>query len=282
MQILDKDISELSIGIIGGNGQMGKLFAKFLGTICPNIIVSDLLKKTKYNNISLTEQADIVIISVPILKTTEVIKEILPSTRKKQILMDLTSIKSFPIKAMLKGKSEVIGLHPMFGPGVKKLQTIVMCAARTNHSQQINDLFTKLGATVETSTAANHDKIMAYIQVMLHFHTILMGNMLSTIKPDLGEIKKYMSPVYRLEFNIISRIFSQNPDLYGPILKLNPFTEKIMKSFTNQTEKLINNILDKDLKKFNHDFLKTRKFLGDSCQKAMEESTKVIDYLYSL
>lgn len=280
MKIFNKDISELTIGIIGGKGKMGALFAKFLKPQCKKILISDL--NTEIGNKELVGKSDIIIISVPILATKSIIKDITNHTHSKQILMDLTSLKVFPTEEMKKGKAEVIGLHPMFGPSVSKLQTIVMCPVRTKHSKEIEFLFKKIGAQIKISTPKNHDKMMAHIQVMLHFHTILMGNMIRKSKVDIKEITPYMSPVYRLEFNIISRIFSQEANLYGPILTLNPFSKKIMKNFQELTKNLAKTINEKNLAEFNREFLKTRKFLGENSLKAAAESSKIIDYLYSL
>ena len=83
------------------------------------------------NNIDLAKESDVLIFSVPMKEVSKVIKEVLPYTRKDQLLMDVTSIKEDPINLMLKSKASVIGLHPMFGK-VKSLQgkTIIIVPSR--------------------------------------------------------------------------------------------------------------------------------------------------------
>ncbi|MBU2524218.1 prephenate dehydrogenase/arogenate dehydrogenase family protein [Patescibacteria group bacterium] len=282
MNLKNKKNSDITIGLIGGSGQMGSLFAPLFKKQQFKIIISDL--KTKLTNEELVKNSDIVIITVPILKTEQIIKEILPHTRKDQILMDFTSLKTFPVKQMLKSKSEVIGLHPMFGPGVKDIkgQTIVMCPARTTNEKFIESIFNKLGANIETTTPKKHDEIMSIIQVFTHFHTILMGKTLKDLNIDIKEISKFMSPIYRLEFDIISRIFSQDPDLYGPILMLNPNKNKISRTIKKNTDILKKIMAINDYQSFNKKFLETREYLGEFAKDAMQESNQIIKHLSSI
>jgi len=119
------------IGIIGGNGRMGQLFAEFFVERGIKVLIADL--KTKLSNKDLAKNSDITIISVPIDKTVKVIKEVLPSLKKGSAITDFTSVKECPINEMLKAKNgvEVFGMHPMFGnsnpiPG----QTVLMCPTK--------------------------------------------------------------------------------------------------------------------------------------------------------
>ena len=53
--------------------------------------------------------------------------------RRGGLLMDVTSIKEAPVKAMLEStKASVVGTHPMFGPSVHSLQgqRVVLCLER--------------------------------------------------------------------------------------------------------------------------------------------------------
>lgn len=60
--------------------------------------------------------AGMVIVSVPIHVTEQVIAQ-LPPLPSDCILVDLASVKSGPLQAMLAAHDgPVLGLHPMFGP----------------------------------------------------------------------------------------------------------------------------------------------------------------------
>ncbi|MEK7126727.1 MAG: prephenate dehydrogenase/arogenate dehydrogenase family protein, partial [Patescibacteria group bacterium] len=74
------------IGIIGGNGRMGRLFADFFREKGLKVLISDI--GTKFTNKKLVQESDIVIISVPIDKTIKVIKEVLPYMKATSAIMD--------------------------------------------------------------------------------------------------------------------------------------------------------------------------------------------------
>lgn len=272
MQLFNKPIKDLTVGFIGGKGQMAKLFIPIFKKKGFKTIISD--KGTKLSNKELTKKADIVIITVPIMKTKDVIREIVPYTRKNQILMDFTSLKMEPVNEMLKGKAEVIGLHPMFGPKISTTQNqrIIMCAARTSNKKFIQSLFEKEGLLVHLTTPENHDKIMGVIQVLIHFHSIVLGHTLKHLKVDLKDAENFMSPIYRLEFDVIARIFSQDPDLYGPILMMNPEKHEIIEALKVNTENLANIVECSNQTLFREFFNKTAKYLG----KYSEIASKMI------
>lgn len=262
-----------TVGFIGGEGQMAKVFIPMFKKRGYNVTISDL--KTKKTNIEVTQESDIVIISVPIMRTKDVISEIVPFTRKGQLLMDLTSLKVEPVKEMLKGKAEVIGLHPMFGPNISTTQNqkIIMCPALTTNKKFIQNILEAEGLNVHITTPENHDKMMGVIQVLIHFHSILLGNTLKSLKVDLKEVENFMSPIYRLEFGVIARIFSQDPDLYGPILMQNPEKHEILEALKNNTLNLANIIESSNQTLFKEFFNKTSNYLG----KYSEIASKMIE-----
>ena len=134
-----------TIGIIGGTGKMGAWFEKFFSKEGYHVQVAG--RATSLSIKDCARSSDIVIVSVPIGQTVPVIREVGPLVKEHGLLMDFTSIKNGPVEAMLKySTSAVIGLHPMFGAGVKTLknQTIVICPARPrNYLPWIRDLLVK-------------------------------------------------------------------------------------------------------------------------------------------
>ena len=92
--------------------------------------------------------------------------------KKDSLLMDLTSLKAGPVRAMLEASaSEVIGLHPLFGPGVPSLegQNIVLCRARgTRWLPWVRDIFGRKNANLIEATPERHDEVMAVVQALNH------------------------------------------------------------------------------------------------------------------
>lgn len=270
-----------TIGIIGGKGIMGSFFADVFRKKNFEVLVSD--KKTALSNRELVEKSDIAFFSVPIHETEKVIREILPYTRKNQLLLDFTSLKIMPMHWMLKSKAQVIGLHPMFRPssiGLKN-QTIVMCTGRAEQKniQMVRKWFEEEDATIIEMSAKEHDHLMSIIQVLLHFHTIVLGHTLKKLKIPLAKTIAIASPIYRLELDMIGRIFSQDPLLYAAIEMLNPENKKVIKMLEKETKKLASMIQTKDFKKFTKAFHETSKFLGSFKDQALEEINSLLPKL---
>lgn len=279
LKIMNKKFS--TIGIIGGKGQMAKFFIPIFKKQGFKVIISDIATALSLQDIA--KKSDILIFSVPIHKTVEIIRKTIPFTRKNQILMDFTSLKISPIKEMLKGKSEVIGLHPMFGPTAPNLknQTIIMCPSRTKHKNFVRQIFEREGAKIHEVTPSEHDKSMSIVQVLIHFHSILTGNVIRALDVNIKDILKYASPIYRLELSIIGRIFAQDPMLYGAIETMNPFSSEITKKVLEETIRLKKIIDRKDLEKFKKSFIKTSEFLGEFKKTALKESNQLLNNFIS-
>jgi prephenate dehydrogenase len=267
-----------TIGIIGGKGLIGKFLARFFRSRGFRVLISDI--HTKLSNGELGEKSDAIMISVPIHVTQKVIREIAPFLRPDQLLMDVTSLKVFPVKEMLKSKASVIGLHPMFrpGPGGMKGQIMVMCPARCAVAQKkwLRGLFQKAGATVVEMTTKKHDELMGIVQALIHFHSLVLGMTLRSLKTDLRAIMKVMSPIYRMQFDVVCRIFAQNPELYAHIGMENPETSKTVSHFLKSTKKLRRILSTKDLAAFIGEFGKTARFLGPYSKKALRESDDLL------
>jgi prephenate dehydrogenase len=149
--------------------------------------------------------------------------------------MDLTSLKTEPVKAMLHASSsEVIGLHPLFGPGVDSIDeyTIVLCPARTQAwLDWLRDIFQKQNATIIETTPERHDELMALVQALNHLNSITMGMVLKEWGKDLTELASFTTPMFSIKLEIIKEIFTNNPRLYADIITLNPNIQKVIELY---------------------------------------------------
>ena len=123
----------MKIGIIGGNGSFGQWLVNFFESLGYEVLISDV--GTQLTNEQVVEQSKVVIFSVPISKTVEVIKEMAPFSREGTLWLDITSLKTDAVNAMLKSKASVIGMHPMFKPSSLSMrgQTVVPCLNRPDN-----------------------------------------------------------------------------------------------------------------------------------------------------
>jgi len=267
------------IGIIGGRGQMGRWFAAFFRKEGHKVLIAG--RNTSLRPEELAEKCDVVIISVPIHATLDVIKSIGKHVRKGSLLMDLTSIKSAPVRAMLKySKAQVIGAHPVFGPTVNTIkgQRVVLCPARGRKWMTwLKGLLERNSAKVKITTPENHDKMMSIIQGITHFSSICTGYALKEMGIDVDESIDFTSPIYRLRIGMVGRILNQDPRLYADIEIQNKETIKAVNAYIRSANKLREHIKKKDEMGFVKFFDEAADAFGSFKEEAMDETNYLIE-----
>ena len=242
--------------IIGGTGEMGQWFATFFKNEGYDVWISgrrgrsEIAEKLGVNFTSSPEEiipeCDIVIVSVPIDITSEIIRQTAPIMKTGSLLMDLTSIKKKPVEAMIESAPEgveLLGTHPMFGPSIPSLQgqTFILAPVENRCEKwfpKIQDLLEEHGAHIEIITPQEHDHIVSIVQGLTHFAYITIGATLKELDFDVQGSRRFMSPVYEIMLDFVGRILGQNPWLYAQIQIQNPEIPNVHKAFIEQCEKL--------------------------------------------
>lgn len=268
------------IGIVGGTGKMGTLFVKFFRKNGFKVLISS--RKTVLTNIELAKKSDIVIVSVPLAITIEIINEIAPFVKKDALFTDFSAVKQAPVKAMLKSKASVVGMHPVFGPMVKSFnnQTVVLCPARGRKwFLWLKNLLVKSGFRVKVSTPKEHDTMMAVIQGLTHFTTISLGYALKSLKVDIKKSLEFLSPSYKLIIDTTGRILAQDPEVYTDISFYNEYIKDIIYGYQKSADKILKSIYNEDKKNFRKIFKESSDYLGDYKYKSLEETNYLIEKL---
>jgi len=280
-EIKDEMSGKKVVGIIGGTGQMGIWFRKFFEENGCKVLIAG--RNTKLSHEECAKKSDVVIVSVPISATVDIIQKIGPHVRKDALLMDLTSIKEGPVKAMKRySKSEVVGAHPVFGPSVSSIngQTIVLCKVRGEKwFLWMNALLIKNGARIKITTPKHHDQMMAVIQGVIHFSSITISHTLKELGIDVKESREFSSPIYKLRLDMVGRILNQDPKLYADIEILNPLAKNAIKAYLETSKVLLKIIQKKDSKAFIRYFEEAANYLGDFKKEAEECSNYLIEKL---
>lgn len=262
------------IGIIGGRGKTGSQFAKIFRNKGFKVLIGSR-KGLSYEECA--RRSDIVIVSVPIAVTVNIINKIAKLVKRNGLLADFTSIKGPACKAMKKAKSEVIGMHPMFGPDIKSLkgQVIVLCPVKSRKWLPfINKVFKE--ADLKICSPEEHDKIVAFVQCLIHFHLLALAKTLKDLKFDVKESLEYSTPIYRIETALLGRILSQNPELYADIQMENPIFLKVLNTFEKEVKELKRIVRSKDKNKFIKYFDQASKHFNSIKAKSMKESKYII------
>ena len=279
--------------ILGGTGETGSWFARYFKEKGFNVAVwgpsgkvavaERLGVRYAHDKIKEATESDIVLVSVLVEKTVEVIREVAPRMHAGSLIMDVTSVKSGPVKAMKtyapKGV-EVLGTHPMFGPTMPSLrgQTIILTPVPGKSEKWlpvIQSLFEADGARIEILEADEHDEIMAVVQALTHFAYIGIGAALRALDFDVERSRKFMSPVYEIMIDFVGRILDQNPELYAAIQK-NPKAMKVRQTFVTECMRLCEKTDAGDLEGFKQIMRDAAKHYGGT-HEALERSDRIIN-----
>ena len=285
----------MKIGIIGGSDGLGKtLIYYFRDDFDVTITARDHKKgrnvaeelNVKYieSNTQLAAMSDMLVISVPISNTTSVIKEVAPFMKKNSLMVDVTSIKQEPLKAMKKylpPNVEYIPTHPIFGPRTMELdnQVIVLTAPQKGKwYKKVYDYLKSRNMRVIETTAEHHDYMMSIVQVLTHFSFISTASAMEKLKVDITETEDYESPIYNLMIDMIARISSQNPYLTYNIQTMNENGPKIRNTYAEAAIELRDAIEEKNDEKFVEIAKRATKNMGD-IKNALGRSDKAINAL---
>lgn len=170
----------MSIGIIG-YGRFGKFISNYLVKHF-QVYVYDK-REIKFNSkviisdLKTVASQEIVIIAVSIRNFEEVLKSVKNFVKSGSLVIDVCSIKEYPVKLMKKylpQRVAILSTHPLFGPdSVKKGfkgNKIVVYPVRIGKKRynEIIDFLEGVGLDVVDLDPTKHDQIMAYTQTLLH------------------------------------------------------------------------------------------------------------------
>ena len=270
-----------TIAIIGGEGAMGRRLAEMFRGLGHQVLSADL--GTALSAIEAAQQADVTLIAVPIRATAQVIDAVGPHVPEHGLLMDVTSLKQAPLAQMLRAtRASVLGTHPMFGPGVHTLQgqRVVLCQGRGSAwAEWAEQNLRACGLAVSHASAEEHDRAMAFVQVLTHFQTQVLGLTLARVGGKLEDSLRFTSPAYLIELYVAARHFAQDPALYGPIEMENPRTAEVTDAFRQAAESLEAVLAARDQAAFERLFQEVRAFFGEFSAEATEQGGYLIDRL---
>lgn len=265
--------------IVGGDGAMGRLFASLFRRSGYEVRV---LEPDDWCRAPvLLEDAGLVLVSVPINVTADVIAELGPQLPLDAILADITSRKAEPVAAMLRAHpGPVLGLHPMFGPTVPSLakQVVVDCGGRHHAaSRWILSQLQTWGATVVRATPREHDHTMAVVQALRHFTAFCYGVHLAEEEVDLATVLSLSSPIYRLELAMTGRLFAQDATLYSDIIFGSREGLELAERYLERLQDAVAMYRAGDRQEFRRRFDATRAWFGPLARTFLDESNVLLD-----
>ena len=229
----------MEIGIIGF-GRFGKLLTKYLSEDFKVYVSSrsnkdDDIKKNNGIPASIEEvcSKDVVIPSVPISKFEETLNGIKGVIKDDSLVIDVCSVKEYPVKLMKKmlpEKIEILATHPMFGPDSAaeslKGNKIALCRIRVNDEryEKIKSYLKEKGLIVIETTPEKHDMETAKSLILTHF----IGRALIEFGAKNMEID---TEGYKRLMKILDTVKNDTTQLFEDMNKYNKYSKETRDDF---------------------------------------------------
>ena len=243
---------------------MGKWFSKYFLEKGFEVIGYDSEKQILNKSVTKAQSlvgailsADYVILCIPVKRTPETIRLIAKEMRRDSYLIDISSLKLKTAAALSKIPDKVnpVCIHPMFGPGTKKLkgQNIISIPIRDAKKELAvaKSLFGE--ANFVQIDATEHDKKIAIILGMTHLVNLALANILAK-EENFGLVEKMAGTTFKAQRILTAGIMTESPELIETIIsnpEIRKYAEEIWKDIgrmlilvqENRTEEILKYVL---------------------------------------
>ncbi|HEY9818634.1 MAG TPA: bifunctional chorismate mutase/prephenate dehydrogenase [Candidatus Obscuribacterales bacterium] len=269
------------VTIVGGRGAMGKLFCEQFTATGHTV---SIMEQEDWDRADvLLGQADLVLLCVPLKLTAALARQVGPYLAPHTVLADIASTKVEVMQAMLDShRGPVVGLHPMFGPGVTSLlgQKVVVCEGQQmSQCQWVLDWIEENGGNLIPATPDEHDSMMIAVQAIRFFSNFSLGTFYAEEGIDIERSFEFSSPLYRSEINTISRLVAQDAALYVDILLASDERRAAVGRLVDTYARLAQLIHDGDRAALIAEFEKTRESFRDGAERSLAESNYMLNNL---
>ncbi len=228
----------ISIGIIG-YGNFGKLlaqtFEKFWeGSEIKIFELTEKIDNQKFFKLEEVAQQTLLFPCVPIAKIPEVLALLKEFIKPETTIIDICSVKIFPITSMQKilPNTKIISSHPMYGPD-STFDGQDFCGRKiavwnVSADKEVYELYKKfwenLGVDAIEITPDEHDKLAAFSQAYVHF--------IGKIGQKMG-IKKTAIDTKSFSFlyDSLQMMNSDSEELFRDMMTKNPYAKEMRQKF---------------------------------------------------
>lgn len=266
------------ITVIGAGGKMGQWFTKFFSDNGYEVTGYDAENKVTGKTVIKSDslvgsilQADYVILCTPTRRTPEIIRLIAKEMKRGTYLIEISSQKSKTISALSKMPPKInpICIHPMFGPGTKKIKGKNIISIPVKDAKKeltaAKELFE--GANFVTIDANEHDKKIAVILGLTHLVNLVFANIISKDE-KITLTEKMSGTTFKAQKILSESILTESPELIETIIA-NPEIRKFAEQFWKDIGRLLTAVQEG----------KTEEVVNyvKSCQDRLAENTNLED-----
>lgn len=249
--------------IIGGSGNMGRWFARFLSSqgylieiadpTEPPTDVADCPYYADFQESALDH--DIIVVAASISATNRILHA-LAARKPSGLVFDVGSLKS-PMRSGLRALVEAgvcaTSLHPMFGPSTELLSNrhvVIVDLGVPEANQRARALFDSTMAVQMDMPLDDHDRLMAYVLGLSHAVNIAFFTALAESGETAPKLAQMSSTTFDNQLAIARRVAEENPRLYFEIQSLNDYGTESLSALLYAVERVRSVVRAGDLQGF--------------------------------
>ena len=280
------------VAVVGAAGKMGSWFTSYFARRGLDVSAYDINQKmlktrpdvkVQKSLLHCIENADLVLVSVPVQKTPQAIKECTKNMKDGAIIAEISSVKDKTFAAL---KNTPINLrplciHPMFGPGAsKKVGIRVLLVPVRNEKIELkiaNEIFENANVMV-LPNAKQHDKSIAIVLGLTYFANIVFAKVMSSGN-NISMLKQVSGTTFGLQSLIAESILTEEPELVIALIRENTYAKRYISHYLKEAEALARLVIANDSKDLKAELqkVKLRMQKGQDLQKSYKRMYEIID-----
>jgi prephenate dehydrogenase len=250
------------VAIVGAAGKMGFWFTSYFAQHGLDVSAYDINQKMLLKNSSkvkvqkslrhCVQDADLVLVCVPVQKTPQAIKECTKNMKDGAIIAEISSVKSKTFAALKKIPINLrpLCIHPMFGPGAsKKEEARVLLVPVRNEKIELkiaNEIFENANVMV-LPDARQHDKSIAIVLGLTYFANMVFAKVMSSGN-NISMLKQVSGTTFGLQSLIAESILTEEPDLVIALISENIYVKRYINQYLKEVAELARLAIQKDNK----------------------------------
>ncbi len=234
--------------VIGGKGNMGRWFVRFLSAQGFSVEVADpggavegYPWHASWKDATLDHE--LIVVAAPMPATNQILLE-LAAAPPRGVVFDVGSLKS-PLRAGLRALRDaggrVTSIHPMFGPDTELLSgrhVIFIDLGDAGATAEARALFSSTMATLVDMDLESHDRLIAYVLGLSHALNIAFFTALAESGEAAPRLATLSSTTFDAQLQVASKVAAENPDLYFEIQHLNDYGTESLSALLYAVERL--------------------------------------------
>ncbi|HEY5665499.1 MAG TPA: bifunctional chorismate mutase/prephenate dehydrogenase [Gammaproteobacteria bacterium] len=234
--------------VIGGLGQMGAWFVRFLRSQGYSVEIADPGAAPEQDDVrpdwrDLDLDHELIVVAAPIKATAAILVE-LARRKPTGLVFDIGSLKT-PLRSGLLALAEagcrVTSIHPMFGPDTRLLSgrhVIFVDAGNADATEDARRLFGATMAEQIDMSLEEHDRLIAYVLGLSHALNLAFFTALAESGELVPRLKHMSSTTFDAQLNVAHLVAHDNPHLYFEIQALNEYGGTSLDALRSAAERI--------------------------------------------